>query len=454
MPPKRKRTQADDEDEDTSLLGNQVLPIANLPDDFAGEPEDGMQYLFLVRRDARSLPNTTRVTNPYATPNIQEPSSTQKPPHPCIPSEDWRAEFENKASPSHSSKPDPGMPKPKDRDGWLAYINGGPSVKEKEASYGPSTAFTPRSVSVANNRPANIQSAGIIDDEPEPALEEDSPRLPTPSILKSLDDHGTIHLLMFVAYWIRRSLDYSPSLKIPPTRPLHFPKHHQQWTFSLLAHLDTGLRSEEISHLRELARACIAVVREDLEGEGPAIVDQSTVGGRDEREEEKGKYSHLTGVWMVIAAIASIWGQRDMWQNAEEALADLVLVRRRKTPKIEPQVLKIEPDRPDVEMDVVNPFSSAHRLHVKSLYKRYLIDALNWNIRRDLWRNRAIEIRAEFERNRNVTDPRAIAQILGEAEERLAAKSHPDPYIHAMYPGGTKWERNLPPPMEKPVPHM
>ncbi|QRW16357.1 SIP1 domain-containing protein [Rhizoctonia solani] len=94
MPPKRKRTQADDEDEDTSLLGNQVLPIANLPDDFAGEPEDGMQYLFLVRRDARSLPNTTRVTNPYATPNIQEPSSAQKPPHPCIPSEDWRTEFE------------------------------------------------------------------------------------------------------------------------------------------------------------------------------------------------------------------------------------------------------------------------------------------------------------------------------------------------------------------------
>lgn len=40
------------------------------------------------------------------------------------------------------------------------------------------------------------------------------------------------------------------------------------------------------------------------------------------------------------------------------------------------------------------------RLYVKSLYKRYLTNALNWYIRRDLWRNKAIEIRADFERNR------------------------------------------------------
>lgn len=50
-----------------------------------------------------------------------------------------------------------------------------------------------------------------------------------------------------------------------------------------------------------------------------------------------------------------------------------------------------------------SPFSSAQRLHIKSLYKRYLVDAQNWYIRRDLWRNRAIEIRAEFERIRSVS---------------------------------------------------
>lgn len=45
---------------------------------------------------------------------------------------------------------------------------------------------------------------------------------------------------------------------------------------------------------------------------------------------------------------------------------------------------------------------SRNRLYVKSLYRRYLTNSLNWYIRRDLWRQKAIEIRAEFERNRCV----------------------------------------------------
>lgn len=48
MAPKRKRDQYDSSD-DEPLLGKQVLPIANLPDDFHGEPMDGAQYLFTVR---------------------------------------------------------------------------------------------------------------------------------------------------------------------------------------------------------------------------------------------------------------------------------------------------------------------------------------------------------------------------------------------------------------------
>jgi len=99
-------------------------------------------------------------------------------------------------------------------------------------------------------------------------------------------------------------------------------------------------------------------------------------------------------------------------------------------------------------------FTAAHRSRVKSLYKRMLTNELNWVIRRDVWREKAIEIRAEFERNRNVTDPRAIGQIIAEAERRLAQKAHPDPYIPVLYPGGTKYERNIPPPMTPVVDHM
>lgn len=45
-------------------------------------------------------------------------------------------------------------------------------------------------------------------------------------------------------------------------------------------------------------------------------------------------------------------------------------------------------------------FSSAHRIYVKSLYKRYLTNALDWTISREIWRGQAMQIRAEFERNR------------------------------------------------------
>lgn len=49
MSSKRKYSELDDSDDEEPTLGRQVLPVANLPEDFDGEPEDGMQYLFTVR---------------------------------------------------------------------------------------------------------------------------------------------------------------------------------------------------------------------------------------------------------------------------------------------------------------------------------------------------------------------------------------------------------------------
>ncbi|KAJ6539711.1 hypothetical protein B0H19DRAFT_1180249 [Mycena capillaripes] len=90
-------------------------------------------------------------------------------------------------------------------------------------------------------------------------------------------------------------------------------------------------------------------------------------------------------------------------------------------------------------MPTTNTFASAHRQYVQSLYKRRLKNSLDWTIRRDVWRAKAMEIRAQFERNRDVKDPRQLAQILEQAEARLAAWKHPDPYTPPTAPGGTKW---------------
>jgi hypothetical protein len=48
----------------------------------------------------------------------------------------------------------------------------------------------------------------------------------------------------------------------------------------------------------------------------------------------------------------------------------------------------------------MSSFSNAHRLYVKSLYRRFLTDELDWAINRQEWRARAMSVRAEFERNR------------------------------------------------------
>ncbi|KAF4601709.1 hypothetical protein EYR40_004908 [Pleurotus pulmonarius] len=86
----------------------------------------------------------------------------------------------------------------------------------------------------------------------------------------------------------------------------------------------------------------------------------------------------------------------------------------------------------------MSTFTAAHRSYVMSLYKRTLKNSLDWTVRRDLWRAEAMMIRAEFERNRDVHDPRALAVILEKAEANLAKKKHPDPVISPLYPGGTK----------------
>jgi NADH dehydrogenase (ubiquinone) 1 beta subcomplex subunit 9 len=101
----------------------------------------------------------------------------------------------------------------------------------------------------------------------------------------------------------------------------------------------------------------------------------------------------------------------------------------------------------------MSSFSGAHRLYVKSLYRRFLTNELDWAVNRQEWRARAMTVRADFERNRfapptmdetgflilttlgrNVHDPRALATILQKAEAYLAEHRHPDRYIRQSTP--------------------
>jgi len=94
---------------------------------------------------------------------------------------------------------------------------------------------------------------------------------------------------------------------------------------------------------------------------------------------------------------------------------------------------------------VVGAFDQAHRLYVQKLYKRSLKTALDWYIRRDLWRQKALEIRHRFEQNRDIATPRQVQRVLSETEKELNDWRHPDPYKFPTQAEGSKWERNLPP---------
>ena len=54
-------------------------------------------------------------------------------------------------------------------------------------------------------------------------------------------------------------------------------------------------------------------------------------------------------------------------------------------------------------------------------------------------------IRARFERNRNVTDPAVIDNLLAAGEVELASHSHPDPILPPYAHGSTLYGRNPPP---------
>lgn len=92
--------------------------------------------------------------------------------------------------------------------------------------------------------------------------------------------------------------------------------------------------------------------------------------------------------------------------------------------------------------------TETHRRLVSSLYRQSLRLSKDWINRRDIWRVKALEIRQQFDNNKSVSDPRQIHTIISNAQALLAEYAHPDPIITPGRPGGTKFERNVPPPTE------
>lgn len=110
---------------------------------------------------------------------------------------------------------------------------------------------------------------------------------------------------------------------------------HMRWVFALLTRVDLSCSADEIGSLRTLARTCLALisaVRRVKTGCIPAFATCEREDG--ETETETGTTTEVEtnvdlsstrlnecSMWVVFCAVTNIWGQRDLWDEAEQALS-------------------------------------------------------------------------------------------------------------------------------------
>ncbi|KAH7887594.1 survival motor neuron interacting protein 1-domain-containing protein [Phlebopus sp. FC_14] len=361
MANKRKREELGDSDYDEPAPGKQLLPVANLPSDFDKDPANGMEYLFLVRRDARRLPHVTRAPNPYEVAAIgtaarEEPSS--RPVANGLPCDQWRTVFQshfrnlrqNFAQPTIHVHFDPlssgrsVMPEKKDRDAWWKYLAGFPesewslklrtsSSRKKSSSLHCMRAFPetaemqPRDSGAGLHpdlSPDVVQSSVVQDPvcRASPAsatasyaenIQDNDPmeyREVTPSHLRKIDHRMAIHLLMYFTHWINLHLQNSNDALFSISGS------HARWIFALLVKVEDQLSADDMNLLRNLARACLGLIKSHRNRDR----EQDEVLRPNADQVGKGLAVTDASCWMIFCAIAGHWGQRDLWIDAEAAL--------------------------------------------------------------------------------------------------------------------------------------
>ncbi|KAF5388052.1 hypothetical protein D9615_000568 [Tricholomella constricta] len=365
---KRKYEELEDSDEEEPSFGRQILPVANLPQDFDEEPIDGLQYLFTVRRDARHLPHVTRVANPFET-GIPQPSQTDNrviPEHISLPSEEWLSLFETrfKNFRKNMNQPTIGvpftpqnvhrrlMPEKKERDLWWGFLAGKPESDWNPQKMPKQTALQRRFSSLTDapdpsserkrqqswqtNDEGEVELVLRVDPseslptptgspvlsefgEPGPSTIASSaqeaivckPREPLPSFLRYIDERTALHLLMYFTHWINIHLQRPD----PFSRPI---ETHARWIFVLLSKVEDPISADDMSLLRNLARACIALLKELLQTQ----VSHSKAEKTSSPDSCAG-YMSVRSCWIIISTVAGVWAQRDLWMDAEDMLKSL-----------------------------------------------------------------------------------------------------------------------------------
>lgn len=113
---------------------------------------------------------------------------------------------------------------------------------------------------------------------------------------------------MYFAHWINLYLEK------PSPHEGAITETHGRWMFVLLSRVDDYLSADEMSTLRSLARGCMGLIRDRLQRRSALDVEAGDTEGTIIAE---------ASCWLIIVAVVGLWGQHDLWQDAQSMLADL-----------------------------------------------------------------------------------------------------------------------------------
>jgi len=88
-----------------------------------------------------------------------------------------------------------------------------------------------------------------------------------------------------------------------------------------------------------------------------------------------------------------------------------------------------------------------HKQEVTRLYRNSLKLLFSWAVSRDVFIDEATKLRARFDANKGINRD-AARSVIVDAKKEFDAYYHPDRYVVAYMPGGSKFMRNPPPPLE------
>lgn len=206
-------------------------------------------------------------------------------------------------------------------------------------------AQTTTTQSSAGTHPAAGTSSGE-------AEYERLPRMPSPSLVAAIPAPSIIHVLSHFNDWLQERFEayedrvnYVPSTIFAPAslrrkagaaskpaslaqparavpaaapsrpavgRPPLPSAHESHWMLSLLTRLEQVLDGDDLATLRQLAKTLVQLVEEAERAKAARTRPEEgwsmeTRRGDEQEAEEKAR------CWMIVAAIASVWAQRDLW---------------------------------------------------------------------------------------------------------------------------------------------